>query len=1166
MRKIADYKRFMDAVAEMNIPRLQQLVSVGLRRGASPSAIIRMMQSALEGVYRPHPVLDSRTLDIALMVYRLGGRKLLYAVNHGLGLPSLRTLRNHMAFTKIMPTVGTISVSDIIHNINEVLLKPRKAAGKEGLRGVSLLIDEVALEERAGHFRHNNSVGGLCWRHSPLVNLCLNSYQAALDIAAAIKSGKVHLGKEMTVVSAFCFGESGTYPIMALPSCKHVGPEESSLIYETVTTVWNENAAKTIGPLWSWATDGDASRRKAGYDEFTKYKLSATSPLFGTLASMAGLNLFTGIFDVTLDFDYKHIFKRICTLLRSAAGMVLRNGRVINPAMLSRYLVRLPGQSSDSVKNLLFPDDPQDVPRAVELMQTVIEIGAYDFGQVDAETAADLDSIRLLGEVLKAILEPFTNPAMSLTEQMTKLATYAHLTFTLFRGARLGFMSNQLYGDSQTMVKNAMFCLAKQQKLDPTKPFYLFQVGDDPLEKLFGKLRMFGGHNSAMSYMQAIDRLGHACDLQSVFMRQPDLDQGQRRINMSRSEGVDHLNMVSWTGDAIAGNCHLPSIWQAGCQIAMNIFAGLHFPVETYDYPNIFADLDIDMLRPLGEDKYPGVETDTDRSIIAPVTKNSTPSPPADTPPPTPDDEDIDDQGDGIELDESLEEVPELVLPSGPGVDPNDYVNVEGKWVHKQRICRVVISKDFEAKSMERLKRVRGHTKVNAKKRDDINPEAILGANTFVVGDPFFTLLRTEQTLSLAIVRSTAIHEDGVSRGSILKQTIRNPLAKVKLNGQILTLTMIPTLNDQLAEADSASILPRPPSHEDLRSPDWLSEETSPWSWIWNGGCVKVDSVMTGTTKTTDKVVIVSVPGALTELVDPRMVDAVPRLGELAYHINSAGRSWEIDDGAMGAVCELLWNVVVQQKIALTSIQSVKKTIVVSSLHPKNNIFLGNYALVCHQGTQQLVQQHDNKVQRLCHFCGENVGNWRAHISTHILRSIRGVDEALRVPVGSDMPCGLCGYSNRPECEVHLRRKGPTIHVETNCAMVSTFNYKPAEKGSTTTPCRNVPVVCTICLPDVPRAGDAQRAHWRYNMPKHLAAVHPEYASPLNPEGIRLPHDVWETMKLAEGEERALGIPEAKIPAVFVDVAGPDEGVERSNVVGRKRKRAGASQRRQQGA
>ncbi|KAJ7477836.1 hypothetical protein B0H11DRAFT_2281259 [Mycena galericulata] len=917
LKKIADYKRFMDAVAEMNIPRLQQLVSVGLRRGASPSAIIRMMQSALEGVYRLRPILDTRTLDIALMVYRLGGRKLLYAVNHGLGLPSLRTLRNHMAFTRIMPTVGTISVADIVHNIKEVILKPREAAGKKGLRGVSLLIDEVALEERAGHFRHNNMVGGLCWRHSSRVNLCLNSYQAAVDIATALKNGKVHLGKEMTVVSASCFGESGTYPIMALPSCKHVGPDESGLIYETVTKAWREHAAATVGEQWSWSTDGDSSRRRAGYAHFVQHKLTSASPIFGTLAGMTGLNLYTGIHDITLDFDYKHIFKRICTLLRSAQGMVLCKGRIINPAMLSRYLARLPGQTADSVTALLFPDDPQDVLRAVELMEAAIALISLDFGQVvDAEVAADLDSLRLLGELLKAILEPFTTPSMSLTEQMKSLSTYSHLCFTLFRSHRLGFMSNQLYGDSQSMVKNAFFCLAKQQQLDPTKPFYLFQVGDDPLEKLFGKLRMFGGHNSAMSYMQAIERLGHACDLQAVFMRQPDLDQGQRRISMSRSEGVDHLNMVSWTGDAIAGICHSASAWDSGCEAARAILAKLHFPPESYDYDTIFSDLEIDTLRPLGQDKYPGVDSGEDRSAITPKSKPGS-APATDIPAAAADDEDIEDRGEGIDFEESLDEIPELALPCGPGVDPNDYVSVEGKWVHKQRICRVVISSDFEPKSTERLKRVRGHTKVNAKQRDDINPEAILGANTFIVGDPFFTLLRTDQTLSLAVLRSTAIHEDGVSRGSILKQTICNPLAKVKLSGQILTMTMIPTFNDTLAEADSASVTPRPATHADLRSPDWISEETSPWSWIWNGGFVKVDSLMAGTTKTTDKVVVVSVPGMLTELVNPRMVDAVPRLGDRAYQINSEGRSWEIDDGPMGAVCELLWETVIQQKIAL---------------------------------------------------------------------------------------------------------------------------------------------------------------------------------------------------------------------------------------------------------
>ncbi|KAK7007144.1 hypothetical protein R3P38DRAFT_3403891 [Favolaschia claudopus] len=1177
VRRLADYGRFMEAIVENNLPRLHQLISVGFRRGSSPNALVRMIQSALEGIYQPRPVLDSRTLDIALLIFRLGGRKLLYAVNHGLGLPSLRTLRNHMAFTKVMPTVGMISVEDIIHNIREVVLKPREAAATpQPLRGVNLLIDEVALEERACHFRHNNSVGGLCWRHSSKVDLQLKTYDDALKIAEKIKSGEVHLGKEMTVVSVSCFGESGTYPILALPTCKSVGPAESSMIYETVTEAWVEQAAAKVGMPWSWSTDGEASRRRAGYEQFVRHKLGPTSPLFGTLAGMAGLNIFTGLHSVTLDFDYKHVFKRLCTLIRSAAGMALCNGRIINPAVLTRFLARLPDLSEDSVRKILFPDDPQDVPRAVELMEAIIDFLAFDFGQVNADTAADLDSIRLLALILKSILAPFVTPNMSLTEQMTHLSTYAHLTFTLFRLNRLTFMSNQLYGDSQSMVKNAFFCLAKQQKLDPRLPFYLFQVGDDPLERLFGKLRMLGGHNTAMSYAQAIERLGHACDLQAVFLRQPDLDQGQRRISMRRSEGVDHLNMVSWTGHAIAGDCHIPSVWEDGRKVAEQIFAKLCFPSESYNYATIFSNAEIDMLRPFGDGKYPGVESDVDRSIVlttatsatppssslspsstslspssspltqtpfattAPVSpstsshlpsvSNSSDAPSEVTAPPDPDD-DMEDQSEGITFEETLDEVPELVLPAGRGIDPNDYISVEGKWVHKQRICRVVLNADFEPKSTERLKRVRGHTKVNSKKRDDVNPEALLGDNTFVVGDPFFTLLRTDQTLSLAVVRSTAIHEDGISRGSILAPTIRNTQAKVKLSGQILSLTMVPTLDDSLPEADSALVQPRSAFALDSHPQDPTCEDKSPWSWIWNGRFLKADSAIAGTKQTTEKVVIVS----------------------RAYEINSEGRSWELDDGPMGAVCELLWDVAVKEKIPLTSITSVKKS--PDFPYAFDN---GNPALVCNEGTQQLVQQHDSKVQRACHLCGhrpKGPNEWRAHISTHVLRSIRGVAENLHKPVGATLPCGLCASSGKPECEVSLVTKGTTTNVQTNCAMVVNITYKSAEHGSKATPCRNVPIVCKLCHPDAPRPGASQRAQWRYNMPEHLSTAHPEYASPLNPGGTRLPHEVWESMKVERMEELALGIPAAAVPVPFTDVAAPDEGVDRSNVVGKKRKK-----------
>ncbi|KAJ7653376.1 hypothetical protein B0H17DRAFT_397246, partial [Mycena rosella] len=230
----------------------------------------------------------------------------------------------------------------------------------------------------------------------------------------------------------------------------------------------------------------------------------------------------------------------------------------------------------------------------------------------------------------------------------------------------------------------------------------------------------------------------------------------------------------------------------------------------------------------------------------------------------------------------------------------------------------------------------------------------------------------------------------------------------------------------------------------------------------------------------------------------------------------------------------------------------------------------GNPALVCQQGTQLLIQQHDDKVQRVCHLCGDRPGNWRAHISTHILRFIRGVNEALRLPVGPSLPCGFCARSNLQECEVHLSKKGKATHITTNCHMVSTFHYKPAEQGSKTTPCRNVPVVCGLCFPDPPRPGAVQRAQWRYNMAEHVSIAHSEYSSPLSPGGTRLPHEVWESMKLDPTEETALGIPTASIPRVFEDVAGPDEGVDRADVVGKKRaakkSAPGTSQRRRTGA
>ncbi|KIK35667.1 hypothetical protein CY34DRAFT_95704, partial [Suillus luteus UH-Slu-Lm8-n1] len=197
---------------------------------------------------------------------------------------------------------------------------------------------------------------------------------------------------------------------------------------------------------------------------------------------------------------------------------------------------------------LLHPDDPQDVPRAVELILAIIQLSKSHHTllsnsfSMDIDTCADLKSITLLSALIESFLTPFIDTTLSLFNQIRYLSRYSHLAFAFFHAQRRSFMCYQLYYDTQMAVKNVIFCCTKQQILDPNAPFYLGDVDDDPLEILFGRTHMIGGHNSACSFAQAIDHLGAAKDIDGVFKRHPDIDPGHRRLKLTRHEGVDHIN------------------------------------------------------------------------------------------------------------------------------------------------------------------------------------------------------------------------------------------------------------------------------------------------------------------------------------------------------------------------------------------------------------------------------------------------------------------------------------------------------------------------------------------------------------------------------------------------------------------------------------------------
>ncbi|KAJ7575718.1 hypothetical protein C8J56DRAFT_900688 [Mycena floridula] len=472
------------------------------------------------------------------------------------------------------------------------------------LHSVSILIDEMVLEEQASHFKHSNSVGGLCWLHTTSFQLVLRSYQLALFLAQGIGLGTFHLAKEVTVTAVSLFSESRSYPILAAPTCKKETADDAMSQMQLIIDAFNRIARGTVGAIWSFATNGDAIRRAASYTMFVKTALSEDSPLWNILGVLGklGFNLFTGDFDITLDFDFKHLLKHM-----------LVDTFTFNS--------RLPYHTPESVQQLLYPSDAQNVPCAIDLFMSIIDLRNLPCISDDPSEIDTMDALKLLAEILESLLDPFFNPEHSLQEQVTSLTKYSHLT------------------DSQTMVKNAYFCIATQQLLDGKSSFYLFDLGDDKLEKLFGRIHMLGGHCSGMNYCQAIERLGQATDIDAVFEREPDWDPGFQRLKMTRTAHPDHLNAKAWKGD------------------------------------------------PHGGDKYPGVDNSVpnrsmDQSVpSSAIDSEISPSPAADT---TLLDDDF------MLFEDGLEEPEQLLLPAGPGVDLDDFIFHEGKHIHKQTLCRIM--------------------------------------------------------------------------------------------------------------------------------------------------------------------------------------------------------------------------------------------------------------------------------------------------------------------------------------------------------------------------------------------------------------------------------------------------------------------------------------------
>ncbi|KAL1677905.1 hypothetical protein EV122DRAFT_278718 [Schizophyllum commune] len=1075
------YKDIINFIADHDpLPGVQRLIKTSRNNRDGPGGLYARLESAANGAYRARNYTDD-DFDLSALLYILGGSGAVHATHHShVALPALKTTRKLRQETALKVSTGHDVTRDAVANIRTVFC-PRESPARPPRRiGVSLATDEVFGDGRVAYLPKTDELAGFCHEHvrrllSVKVGDDLTTTSAAVQ---AVSNDEVHIGKEFSVVAIAPHAPSryDALPIVLSPTCKRGDVADSYRFLVSCVRAWKESewGERWTGPLWAIASDGDATRRAAMFALCMKHDLDPNSSLYQRLHNCAGLNLRVGDDNLVMDFDYKHIIKRICTVLCSRRGMVA-NDISVNKALLSIWLQKLTTHdwSEMSIHALLNPKDPQDVPRAIMLLLRITDLRYLDSSDFNASEKRIHQALCVIGDMLEALLEPFLNVRLALPGQFRRLVKSAHMFFTLFRLNSTSFISGQLLFDIQSMVKHATFHIGQSQEFDEGLEVCFNIFGTDVVEALFGRVRMSGGHSANMNIADLAHRSSMALQMAEIFSRHREWERKPERLKFSRSRDYDHVTPYSWKGDIVAKSCNIAESWKAG---AADAAASLRAHGIIIDFDALFTSSDVDLMRPKGGRVYPGVAKAADRSMA-----EETPSEPIETGPDTPPNPPEVEAADPSELDEnSLNELTarlsahDAAVSRSPVSQEDDRPRSHSEWLefgnrlqHKSTIARVAFGSTGDPNIIQdRLLRVRHHNTTDSwnQKLRMTSVEALPRRELFQLGDLFATLVRVQgKEVALAIALCVAIkpNSGSASVDVVPRAELLVPGAKYQLDGHILSM-----------------------------------EPTSVSRWHWTSSFVALEAQRTrqahsarpASNPITRGELVFSVPIQLAFLLAEEASN-VPvfdlPLEQRARLRADFQSTWVFEEATMRSLGRSLWDRLKEPANGLMSaIPTFGK--VISGAFPYND---RSSPSASHIVASAAPLPPKAKEKLSCRICGEKLvaKECQNHIGRHILRAMHNKSpEAQQAQVALPYACGFCGGPSSPSgeegtCSVTID-KGQL--AQSSCAYTYSFRISSAaqfkeEKPSST----NVPIRCVLC----------NQAHWKYNMVQHLNDQHPTW-------------------------------------------------------------------------
>ncbi|KAG8764677.1 hypothetical protein FRC12_007946 [Ceratobasidium sp. 428] len=245
--RLSEQKRLMIAIAESDEVSVARIVQTALQNGAGVNTIVDRIVRAQQGLFSPR-TYSQRMLDIAALVLKVGGPRLAFAVAKAMRLPSISTVRSHLKLPQLLPSIGFPTTEEINENIRSFFGSEETPAMPLLKLGLSLMIDEIAIEPRPRYSEQQDAVTGICREHAQAEDLTnMSTRSSPVDTLFQTKelldASQCHRATEATMAAIACFGPSdyNACVILASATCKTEKAPKHSELLDLLLKSWQES-------------------------------------------------------------------------------------------------------------------------------------------------------------------------------------------------------------------------------------------------------------------------------------------------------------------------------------------------------------------------------------------------------------------------------------------------------------------------------------------------------------------------------------------------------------------------------------------------------------------------------------------------------------------------------------------------------------------------------------------------------------------------------------------------------------------------------------------------------------------------------------------------------------------------------------------------------------